>query len=220
MSKIKTAVITGGHSFDLPNFTKLFDKMETVDPYIQHWEDFCSSTQETRDGYDALLFYIMMMDKGGPPADGLPWYAGNPREVLGALGESGQGIVILHHAILSYPNWDVWTGLTGLEPDRSFDYHIGLELNVNVVDKSHPITEGIDDFDMYDETYQMPDTDADSEILLSLDHEKSMKHIAWTRDFRNSRIFNFQSGHDNSTWLNANFQTVLERGIKWTAKVI
>ena len=70
---------------------------------------------------------------------------------------------------------------------------------------------------MVDETYTMADAGPGSEILLTIDHPKSMKTIAWTRQFKRSRVFCFQSGHDDRTWANASFREVLRRGIHWCA---
>jgi type 1 glutamine amidotransferase len=70
---------------------------------------------------------------------------------------------------------------------------------------------------MVDETYAMADAGTGSEILLTMDHPRSMKTIAWTRPYRNSRVFCFQCGHDNQAWENPNFREVLARGIRWTA---
>jgi len=215
MDTIKVAVITGGHSYDVPNFHGLFRGLpKTYDIYIQHMEDFASSPKEARQGYDVALFYIMMMD--GPTDEGLPWYAGKPLTALSELGETGQGIFVLHHATLAYPQWGVWNDIVGIG-DRTFGYHIGERLRVEVTDPTHPITQGLQDWEMTDETYTMPDAGEDSEILLSVNHPRSMKHIAWTRRHRQSRALNVQSGHDNATWVDPHFRTVLERGIAWCA---
>jgi type 1 glutamine amidotransferase len=47
-----------------------------------------------------------------------------------------------------------------------------------------------------------------------------MSAIAWTRDFKGSRVFCLQSGHDNETYVDPNFRTVLTRGIQWCARRI
>ena len=77
---LSVAVVTGGHGFDVRNFHKLFRALDGVDAYIQHLDDFASSPTEVRDSYDAVLFYIMMMQ--GPADEGLPWYAGKPKTAL------------------------------------------------------------------------------------------------------------------------------------------
>jgi len=70
---------------------------------------------------------------------------------------------------------------------------------------------------MVDETYTMKDPGEGSTILLSTDHPKSMKHLAWTREYRKSRVFCFESGHDDKAWSNSGFKKVLARGMQWCA---
>lgn len=65
-------MVTGGHPFDVLSFHKLFRSMPCVDAIIQHMDDFATSPVKVRDSYDAVLFYIMLMQ--GPSNEGLPWY--------------------------------------------------------------------------------------------------------------------------------------------------
>ena len=211
----RVAVITGGHCFDVPNFHKLFKSFDGMDITIQHIDDFCSSPKDVRQGYDVVVFYIMMLD--GPKDEGTPWYAGKPATALAELGETKQGIVVLHHAILAYPQWDAWQQLVGIS-DRTFGYHIGETVKAQVVAPEHPITKGVGNWTMIDETYSMADTGSDSEVLITYDHPKSMKTIAWTRKYRNARVFCYEAGHDNRTWVDPNFRQVLKNGICWAAE--
>ena len=71
---------------------------------------------------------------------------------------------------------------------------------------------------MIDETYTMTDAGADSQVLLTYDHPKSMRTIAWTRQYGHSPVFNYQAGHDNDTWQDEHFRTVLRRGILWAGR--
>ena len=214
MSKVRVAIVTGGHSYDVPAFHVLFNTMDGVQPVIQHMDDFASSSEEVRDSYDVVLFYSMMMD--GPTDEGLEWYAGTPKTALERLGQTSQGICVLHHALVAYPEWGAWAELIGIE-DRSFGYHFDQHIHVVVADAAHPITRGLSAWDMPDETYTMPDAGAESHVLLTTNHPKSLHTIAWTRQYRNSPVFCFQSGHDSRTWADAQFRTVLERGLLWCA---
>lgn len=214
---VRVAVVTGGHSFDVPNFHKLFRAIPGTDAYVQHMEDFASSPAEVRDAYHVVLFYIMLQD--GPADDGGPWYAGKPGEAIERLGETGQGILILHHAILAYPDWPIWREIAGVRK-REFAYSIGDTLRIHVADGKHPITSGLSDWEMIDETYEMDSPSEDSQVLLTTDHSRSMKTIAWTRKFNGSRVLCLQSGHDNDTWANADFRELLRRGILWCAEKI
>jgi type 1 glutamine amidotransferase len=213
-SPITLAVVTGGHPFDVPNFHRLFRSLDGVEACIQHMDDFATSSREVRQSYDAVLFYTMLRDT--PPETGLPWTAGNPKQAIEDLGQTKQGIVILHHAILGYPNWPLWTGMVGIE-DRTFGYHMGEHLSIEIADANHPITRGMQPWQMIDETYSMADAGPGSHVLLTCHHPRSMRTIAWTRQHRASRVFCLQSGHDNQTWTNPSFRELLRRGIAWSA---
>ena len=214
---VKTAVVTGGHRFDVANFHDLFQGLEGVRPYVQHMDDFASSPERERDSYECVVFYTMLRDS--PIDAGQPGYVGKPRAALEHLGESEQGILVLHHAILAYPEWPVWSELVGIG-DRSFGYHHGQSIQGETADRPHPIIRGVGSWEMIDETYTMADAGADSEVLLTTRHPQSMRTLAWTRIHKNARVFCFQSGHDNQTWENSGFREILRRGIYWTARRI
>jgi type 1 glutamine amidotransferase len=206
--QIRVAVVTGEHAFDVPGFHAIFRSFSGVDSYIQHMDDFVADTGGVKDQYDVVLFYNM---HGQTPDEGSKaWKA------LGELSAGGQGIFLLHHAILAYPQWGVWSDLVGMH-DRSFGYHHELEVHVDIKQADHPITRGLEAWDMVDETYTMGTPGADSEILLGIEHPLSMKAIAWTRTVDKARVFCFQSGHDNLTFVDPNFRTVILRGIEWCA---
>ena len=214
---IQMAVVTGGHSFNVIEFHRLFRQLENIEVYIQHMDDFASSSAEIRHSYDVILFYTMLLD--GPTDDGHPWYAGKPKSVLEELGQTGQGIFMLHHSILAYREWPIWSQIVGFS-DLTHDVTMAQTLFVEVEDHEHPITSGVSGWDMVDETYKMCDPEPDSQILLTTKHPTSMRGLAWTRQYKNSRVFCYQSGHDSRTWDNPNFITMLWRGIEWCARRI
>ena len=95
LDSISVAVITGGHAFDVPGFHAIFRDMPQVDSYIQYEENWAADIGQVRDAYDVLLFYNMPR---GEPEEKI-------RTVLEGLGGNGQGIFLLHHAILAYGQW-------------------------------------------------------------------------------------------------------------------
>jgi hypothetical protein len=208
------AVVTGGHSYDVPNFHRLIRSLDGIDPYVQSIDDFASSPKAVRQAYDAVVFYVMMMD--GPVDEDLPWYAGKPLSALSELGETTQGIVVLHHAILAYPRWGMWNDLVGIA-DRKFGFYMNETVSSHIASAAHPITSGQADWTMMDETYTMADAGAGSDVLLTYDHPRSMHTIAWTRGYRSARVFCYQAGHDNLTWADPHFRGTLRRGILWSA---
>jgi len=121
---ITVAVVTGGHAYDVFNFHRLFRSLSGVEAIIQHMDDFASSPLEVRESYNAVLFYIMLMQ--GPTNEGQPWYAGRPKDALEHLGSTPQGIFVLHHALLAYPQWPVWSELVGIADDRNKEFREDL----------------------------------------------------------------------------------------------
>lgn len=210
--RITAAVITGDHAFDVPGFHHLWRSLaDEVTCYIQHQDNFIADVGKVRDEYDVLLFYNMPLDI----ADDGTGDASKAKPVLEQLGTSGQGIFLLHHALVAYKDWSFWSDLVGIR-DRHIDYFHDEVVSVRVVDPDHPITQGMAGWQMVDETYVMADPE-ESVPLLQVEHPRSMKTIAWTRHFRDSRVFCFQSGHDNQTYVDPNFRRVVLRGIQWCA---
>jgi uncharacterized protein len=58
----------------------------------------------------------------------------------------------------------------------------------------------------------------DSHVLLTTEHPKCTRTVAWTRQLGKSRVFGLQSGHDTAAFSNPSFRTVLQRGIAWLAE--
>ena len=215
--KIKTAVITGGHAFDVINFHHLFRSIPQIDFYPQNMEDFVTNTAGGPSEYDVLVFYNMQLNN--PPDEGNDLEKAE-KEVLSVLGDSGQGILILHHSILAFPNWEVWRDLVGIQNRKIRDFDHNQNLKIEVLDSGHPITVGLSSWEMVDETYEMDNAGEGSEILLTLSHPNSMKTIAWTRKFKKSRVFCYQLGHDDQAYSNDRFRAVITRGILWSVRKI
>lgn len=217
MSDLLIAVVTGGHSYEVQPFHQLFRSLPGVDAYIQHVDDFASASQAERESYSAIVFYIMPR---GDPTDDLPWFMGKPKSTLERLGETDQGIVMLHHAILAYPDWAVWDEMVGMTGRVIKSYQHDERISVSLAQSDHPILRGSAPWTITDETYILHDPDESSQVLLTTDHPRCMHSLAWTRTYRNSRVFCYQSGHDHQTFEDAAFQNVLINGIRWVANEI
>jgi len=85
------------------------------------------------------------------------------------LGETPQGIFVLHHGIFAYPQWPAWDQIVGIKDPR-FGYQIGGNAHVEVADPRHPITRGMRAWDMIDKTYTMADAGGGSHVLLATNH--------------------------------------------------
>lgn len=213
--QIRTAVITGQHSFDVPAFTRLSCVLPNVDAYVQTLDDFVADVGKVRDWYEVILFYNFHQGVPGQPEQE-PWWGRGTRAALERLGQTEQGIVVLHHALMAFREWPFWSNLVGIE-ERGFGYHQDQRIAVHVEDPAHPITSALADWSMVDETYTINEPGADSQVLLTTGHPNSMRNLAWTRTFGKARVFCYASGHDAQAFDNPHFRTVLSRGIGWAA---
>lgn len=213
LGKIKTAVVTGEHPFDVPALHTLFRDIPLVDFYPQHLDDFVADWGKMRQEYDVVVFYCFHQ---ATPGQEQGWWQQGRREALERLGEASQGVLVLHHALLAFPDWPLWSAVCGIA-DRSFSYHGGQTLGIEVVNAQHPITKGLTAWTMMDETYMMQDAGAASEVLLTTAHPLSMHTLAWTHHYRNARVLCLQSGHDSLAFANPSFRAVVAQGIHWLA---
>jgi len=212
--KIKTALVTGRHPFEVPELHAVFKSIPEIDFYPQHTEDFISDTGKAYNQYDVVVFYNFHQETPGNEQN---WWDKPMKEVLEHLGDAQQGIFLLHHAILAFPKWELWADICGIH-DRKFSYYVNQTVKTQIVNPDHPITMGMKSWEMIDETYLMNDAGSDSEVLLTTDNPRSMKTLAWTRQYKKARVFCYQAGHDNQTYADPNFRCIVSQGIKWLAQ--
>ena len=203
---MQIAVVTGEHGFREKDFDAVFKSMEGIAFVREDLDIFVDDPNQKE--YDTVVFYNFHR----------PYPTEVQAKTILGLAERGQGIVILHHAILAFPEWSAYSDMCGIDERADFDYSPRETLQVQIADPTHPITEGMTDWEMGDETYIMKSAGDDSTILLTVDHPKSMDVLGWAREYGNSRIFCLQSGHNDVTYSNPNFRKVLRRGIAWCAK--
>lgn len=206
---VKVAVVEGWHPFDVPKWINLWNSLEGIDAYPQVIENWAVDVGACRKDYDVVVFYNMNLQ-----LDGMA-FREHVETAINALGETRQGIVMLHHALFAFPDVAAWSDLCGMKI-RNLGYHLGQHYTIRVADAEHPITQGTTAWDIHDETYTTEEP-VNGHALLTTDHGTSMKVVAWTHVYRNSRVFCFQPGHDRTTWDDPRFRDYLRRGILWSA---
>lgn len=226
--KVTMAVVTGEHPFNVTGFHIMFRSLPEVDYYPQHLEDYVVDMAKVRTRYDVVLFFNFHLDT--PPANERGWWwLGRTKEALEELGETEQGIVMLHHALAAFPGWEFWSEAVGIpHSDRTYipdelagGLSFGEMLHIDITDPEHPITRGLSAWDMYGETWDFGGTKPgpDCHTILVTDHPKMrMKAMAWVHQFKKARVFCLQLGHNNDSYADPSFRTVLSRGIQWVAR--
>nr|WP_246315770.1 ThuA domain-containing protein [Kineococcus aurantiacus] len=160
-------------------------------------------------------------------------------EGLRAAIEAGTGFAGWHGGIAdSYrSNSDYLTlvgGQFGCHPGKHPDEREGgpqdnyVPYTVNVLPEaaSHPITEGIEDFDLVTEQYWVLSDDYVDVLATTTQAVREWdpwnrpvtSPAVWTRQWGKGRIFVATPGHDPQTLKNENVKTIIERGLLWAAR--
>ena len=217
--KIRLLVITGGHPFEKEPFFKLFkDNPDVTFEAVEHPDAQAHFKAEAAKDYDVIVMY----DYNQKISEAAK------ADFLARLKE-GKGLVVLHHAIVTYPDWpEYWkiigahyylakTNINGIEKARS-GYKHDMNFKVHVADPDHPVTKGVKDYELHDETYKWFDVFEDCHPLLTTDEPESNKVIGWAKTYDGTRVVYLQSGHDHFAYENPNFQQILKQAIQWTSK--
>jgi uncharacterized protein len=215
----KVLVITGGHGFETEPFFRLFrDNASIIFAAAEQGTD--SATAWERDDlatFDVVVLYDM-------PRSITPVQQASMR----ALFERGTGLVVLHHALVSFQDWPDYERIIGgryPEPPKGqpavsdkIGYEHDVEVPVTIVDAAHPITAGMKDFTIRDEIYWGFRVGGDVHPLLSTTHPKAGKPLMWTRTEGKSRVVFLQLGHDHYAFENPSFRELVARSIRWSAR--
>jgi len=218
-SKLKVLVVTGGHGFEKEPFFKMF----TEDAGIALTSAEHSKTNATVYERDDLLDFDVVVLYDMPKTITEPQKA----KFL-SLFDKGIGLVVLHHALVSYQHWPDYERIIGgryPEADgksglvtAEVGYQHDVDIPVVIVAKDHPVTRGLKDFTIHDEIYWGFRVTPDVTPLLTTTHPKSGKPLAWTRAQGKSRIVYLQLGHDHSAYENPNYRQLVAQSIRWAAR--
>ncbi len=81
--------------------------------------------------------------------------------------------------------------------------------------RRHPVTAGLSDFELFDETYKGFYVEPGVTPLLLTDDPTSNPVIGWTKQYGKARVVTLQSGHDVPTFENSDFRRLLKQSIEW-----
>jgi len=214
---VRVLLITGGHDFDKVPFYALMESLPgcTISE-VTHPNALAMFRPENRTSYDVILFYDMPNTINEQ----------EKKDFIDCL-KAGKGIVVWHHAYCSYQGWpeyqtiiggryheEAWMDSNGIVQPAS-TYKHDMKFRVKVADKNHPVTKGIKDFDIIDETYGRGSVNPGVHVLLTTDDPTSTSSVAWTNRYGQSKIVTILLGHDNHAWTNPSFKKLLTQAIMW-----
>ena len=90
----------------------------------------------------------------------------------------------------------------------------GMTFTVQIADDAHPITQGIDDFEVEDEIY-MSAWDPTIHILATATWSDKQHPMAWVKPYGDGRVFYTTLGHGPGTFERAAMQKLVTQGARW-----
>jgi uncharacterized protein len=216
---IRVLLMVGGHDYQTNQFHQLFEENpEVTFRVVEHPEAHLWLRSDRADAYDVIVLYDMWQ----PITD-------EAKTDFIARLTQGKGLVGLHHALASYQTWDDYRAILGgryhLKP-RVVDglevpgstYRHDVQFRVNVLDRTHPVTRGLEDFDIHDETYGGFEVLAGAKPLLGTTEPSSGPVIAWHQEYAGARVVYIQLGHDRIAYENPNYERLIAQAIRWAAR--
>ena len=218
---LRILIITGGHDFERIPFFAMFQAMSGI-----QWRE---AVQPEANGlytlneaakYDVIILYDFVQEIT----------EGQKQNLVHLLSEEGKGLVGLHHCIGDYQNWPEFRQILGGRyylsqlREEGIDYQPGEFLHdqrftVQMAIGTHPIIDGLKDFEIEDETYNGLYVNPDVTKLLRVDHPKSSPVIGWEHEYGKARIAYIQLGHGPSAFTNPSYRRLVENAIYWAGRI-
>ena len=192
----------GGHDWkgNFPILQKVLDA--TGDFEITASQDMDQLLADNIKKYDLVLFYGSGLNFKTPEQESglLDWVRG------------GGHFAGIHSASDSFKKSDgYWEMLGG-----RFKGHGGGKYQVRIVDKEHPITKPLEDFEAQGETYSHNYFKGfEPHSLVKIDRDKEQQSMGWCHEYGKGKVFFTSIGHGRQAWENPSFQRLVVRGLYW-----
>jgi len=181
-------VVTGGHRVD---FEALFSMMSAVcEPLGWRWAHAHQPSAQSWLGLEAASRWNAVLCHDIPGLRLKRGFAPEPlaaspavRQALREMLSAGVGLVMTHHALAGWPAWGGWADVMG----GRFHYAPGrlrgvdwpssgtriTSYTAHLVEPTHPVCAGLDDFELTDELYCCPIFEDDVVPLVRTDADMS-----------------------------------------------
>jgi hypothetical protein len=210
--KIKVLIVTGGHNFQTNSFFKMFaDNPDVTYTWaVQH------TNAEAYDRDDLFSYNVVLL------YDSPTKITDTQKARFLELFNRGIGVIVLHHAYLSYPMWADYERIAGgkyvyLNEEMtngitSSTYQGDVDIPVTIAAKNHPVTAGLRDFVLRDELYSNMHMLHNATPLL----KNGDQWLAWYRTEKKSRVVGTIVGH--GCYDDPNFRKLIAQSIRWVAR--
>jgi type 1 glutamine amidotransferase len=208
---VRALLITGGHDHEA-SFYGLFDDHKDLAP-VPVASSSTAFQGDLRAKYDVVVMYDFSRDLDA-----------TGKKNLRDFVEGGKGIVVLHHALLDYPQWPWWSesvvgGRYRLKPEGNVPASTfkGDQQIFVTPAEPHEVTAGIAPFHITDETYKMMWFSPRVRPLLATDNQNSDRTLAWIGPDEHYKVVAIQLGHGRTAFGHPSYRALVRNAILWAA---
>lgn len=150
---------------------------------------------------------------GGGPGSEYMWMMPEQERAVVEFVERGGGFLNLHNSMGLYPDGGPYLKLVG----GRYIGHGPLErFRVEVVDREHPITRGVEDFSVADEQHTPPYDNERVHLLLKNRSDDGREAAAgWCYEPGRGRLVHLANGHTREALAHPMYQRLLAGAIRW-----
>jgi len=253
--RLRILVVTRGHPFARDPFFAMFERNHEIEwSHVEHPAAQQFFTPERAREFDCFVLYDMPgieFVPGGPPIFFEPQETF--KQGIRAMGEAGCPLVVLHHALAAWPAWPEWAEIVGGQflyqpmpcrgkamPDSG--YRLDATHTISSV-ADHPITTGIEPFELVDEVYLAPVFEDSIVPLLRSNfdftdenfyspahalrgqlncrddwsHPPGSDIVGWVKTYGKSPLVYLQFGDGPSAYQHPSVERILANSIRWAA---
>jgi putative membrane-bound dehydrogenase-like protein len=200
----RVEILVLGHESEHHNSEKLMLHLGT--PLFQkginltYTTDLNDLNEEVLNNYDGLMIYANH--------DSI---SSNQESALKKYIQSGKAFIPLHSASWCFRNSEWFVKTVG----GQFKSHGAEKFTAKIVDGAHPIMQGIEEFETWDETYVHSQLNPAMHVLMERVEGDHREPYAWTLEEGKGRVFYTAFGHNEETWKQPEFQELVANGILW-----
>jgi type 1 glutamine amidotransferase len=162
--------------------------------------------------YDVIVFTIY--------SQRIPVITEQAQENLLNFVKEGKGFFVQHMASASFPKWEEFGNLCGRKWVMGTSGHGPRSVfEAKVVSKEHPITLGIENFQIDDELYAKLQGSGEINVLVEAysDWSQKTEPLVFTLDYGKGRTVYNAFGHDRKALMTPEVQKIIARGVEWAA---
>lgn len=219
--KIKVLLVTGANNHKwketTPALKAIFERAGkfavdvTEDPDVPRFSD-----AKALGKYDVIVLNLNR---------GKRWESDREANFLNFV-KNGGGLVVYHASDNAFSGWEEYDKLVGGTwrskgssfPNKGTFHPAYGSFEVEVVDKDHPITRGVESFKTTDEKYSNLRLQDNIHVLAQAMQDGKPQPLLFVSDYGKGRMFQTALGHDVNAMKTPEFGETLVRGTVWAAR--